>query len=164
LALGRGALEQARTKAGEDADRLFEEAGRKFAEASGEAQRHEALSKLGNALPAKPRPRRERRLTAVRGGRAQIMPRPSGLKTNYHEALYNWGLRFHPSKTKAGKDADRLFEASRPQVREALRLKPDDTSAQQLGHGASDQAKTKAGWKPTGCSSKRAGSSPRPSS
>jgi cytochrome c-type biogenesis protein CcmH/NrfG/MinD-like ATPase involved in chromosome partitioning or flagellar assembly len=145
---GVALLEQARTKAGEDADRLFEEAGRKFAEALRlKPNDHEALSNWGNALSGQAK--------AKAGAEADRLFEEAGhryaeavrLKTNYHEALYNWGLALSiQAKTKAGKDADRLFEEAGRKYAEALRLKPDDHKAlNNWGTALSDQAKTKAG-------------------
>jgi cytochrome c-type biogenesis protein CcmH/NrfG len=62
-------------------------------------------------------------------------------------ALNNWGLALASrAETKAGEDADRLFEEAGRKYAEALRLNPDSPEAlAKWGATLSGQANTKAG-------------------
>jgi Tfp pilus assembly protein PilF len=145
---GLALCEQAKTKAGEEADRLYQEAGRKYAEALRlKPDDHEALSNWGVALCEQ--------AAAKAGEEADRLFEEAGrkyaealrLKPDYPEALSNWGNALsRQARTKAGEEADRLFEEAARKYAEALRLKPNFPEV--LGNwGAvlSEQAKTKAG-------------------
>ena len=145
---GNALSDQAKTKAGEEADRLFEEAGRKFAEALRlKADDHEALSNWGAALSdqAKAKAGEEADRLLEEAGRkfAEVLR----LKPDYHVALNNWGNALSDqAKTKAGREAERLFEEAGRKYAEALRLKPDYHEAlYNWGVALSEQTKTTAG-------------------
>jgi cytochrome c-type biogenesis protein CcmH/NrfG/MinD-like ATPase involved in chromosome partitioning or flagellar assembly len=139
---------RAKKKAGEESDRLFDEAGRKFAEALRlRPDSYEALSNWGNALSDQ--------ATAKAGEEADRLFKEAGckyaealrLKPDLHEALSNWGATLSDqAKTKAGEEADRLFQAAELKYAEALRLKPDYAEAlSNWGAALCGRAKTKAG-------------------
>jgi tetratricopeptide (TPR) repeat protein len=139
---------RAKTNAGGEADRLLEEAGRKFAEALRlKPDYREALGNWGNALSdqAKTKAGEEAdRLFEEAGRRYSEALR---LKPDDHQVLINWGAALHDqAKTKAGEEADWLFEEAGRKYAEALRLNPDSPEAlAKWGATLSGQANTKAG-------------------
>jgi cytochrome c-type biogenesis protein CcmH/NrfG len=145
---GLALASRAETKAGEDADRLFEEAGRRYAEALRlKPDYREALGNWGNALSdqAKTKAGEEAdRLFEEAGRRYSEALR---LKPDDHQVLINWGAALHDqAKTKAGEEADWLFEEAGRKYAEALRLNPDSPEAlAKWGATLSGQANTKAG-------------------
>jgi cytochrome c-type biogenesis protein CcmH/NrfG len=139
---------RAKTKTGEEADRLFEQAGRKYAEALRlKPDYHEALSNWGAALSdqAKTKAGEEADRLFEESGRKYA--EALRLKPDFLEALNNWGNALcEQAKTKAGEDSDRLFEEAGRKYAEALRFKPDDYEVLlNWGVALSGQAKTKAG-------------------
>src|ERR1022692_3448122 len=145
---GNALYAMAKTKAGEEADRLFAEAGGKYAEALRlKPDYHAALYNWGAALSdhATTKVGKEAdRLFAEAGGKFAEALR---LKPDLHEAPFNWGNALSAqAKTRAGAEADRLFAEAGGKYAEALRLKPDYLEAlNNWGAALSDQAKTKAG-------------------
>src|ERR1039457_773955 len=145
---GNALSAQAATKAGEEADWLFAEAGGKYAEALRlKPDYHEALNNWGNALSAqaarKAGEEADHLFAEASGKYAEVLR----LKPDFREALKNWGNALSAqAKTKVGEEADRLFAEASSKYAEALRLKADDHEALfDWGVALSDQAKTKAG-------------------
>jgi cytochrome c-type biogenesis protein CcmH/NrfG/MinD-like ATPase involved in chromosome partitioning or flagellar assembly len=145
---GNALYAMAKTKAGEEADRLFAEAGGKYAEALRLKPDYlEALNNWGAALSDQAKTKaggQSDRLFAEAGSKYAEALR---LKPDYHAALYNWGAALSDhATTKVGKEADRLFAEAGGKFAEALRLKPDLHEALfNWGNALSAQAKTKAG-------------------
>jgi tetratricopeptide (TPR) repeat protein len=138
----------AKTKAGEEADRLFDEAGRKYAEALRlKPDYPEVLSNWGNALSDQAKTKAGEDADRLFEEADRKHTEASRLKPDVPEALSNWGAALSDwAKTKAGEDADRLFEEAGRKHAEALRLKPDFPKA--LANWARtlcDRAKAKAG-------------------
>jgi len=102
---GVALLEQARTKAGEDADRLFEEAGRKFAEALRlKPNDHEALSNWGNALSGQAKTKAGEEADRLFEEAGRKYAEALKLKPGFHEAFSNWGSALlDQGKTKEGR-------------------------------------------------------------
>jgi MinD-like ATPase involved in chromosome partitioning or flagellar assembly len=109
---GAALADQAATEEGEDADRLFEEASRKFAEALRlKPDFPEVLGNWGNALynQAKTKAGEEADRLFEEAGRKYA--EALRLEPDHPEALGNWGhALYDQAKTKAGEEADRLFE------------------------------------------------------
>jgi cytochrome c-type biogenesis protein CcmH/NrfG len=145
---GNALYAQAKTKAGEKADRLLAEAGKKYAEALRlKPDDHEVLSNWGAALAEQAKTKdgeKSDRLFAEAGSKYAEALR---LKPDFHAALNNWGAALSAqAKTKAGEEADRLFAEAGSKYAEALRLKPDYHEAlNNWGIALSAQAKTKTG-------------------
>src|ERR1022692_3312124 len=113
---GAALADQAETEEGEDADRLFEEAGRKFAEALRlKPDFPEVLGNWGNGLynQAKTKAGEEADRLFEEAGRKYA--EALRLEPDHPEALGNWGhALYDQAKTKDGEEADRLFnEAGR---------------------------------------------------
>jgi cytochrome c-type biogenesis protein CcmH/NrfG len=144
---GNALSDQAKTKAGEEADPLFEEAGRKFAEALRlNPDSHEALNNWGVALSSQAKTKA--------GEEANRLFEEAGLKfaealrlnPDFREALNNWGVALSDQAAKPGENADRLFEEAGRKFAEALRLKPDDHEAlYNWGTALFDQAGPRVG-------------------
>jgi len=140
--------EQAKTMAGEGADRLFEEAGRKYAESLRlKPDDPEVLNNWGVALSDQAKTRAGEEADRLFEEASRRYAEALRLKPDYHEALFNWGVALSDqAKTKPGAEADRLFEEAGRKHAEALRLKPDLLQALgNWGLALYDQAKTKAG-------------------
>ena len=139
---------RAKTKAGEEADRLFEEAGHKYAEALHlKPDHHEALGNWGVALSDQAKTKAGEEADRLFEDSGRKYAAALRLKPDYHQALGNWGNALSDqAKTKAGEEADRLFEEAGRKYAEALRLKPDFPQAlSNWGVALSEQARTKAG-------------------
>ena len=122
---GSALLRRARTKTGEEADRLFVEAGGKYAEALRlKPDNHEALNNWGSALlgQAKTKSGEEAdRLFAEAGGKYAEALR---LKPEDHEVLNNWAAALSgQAKTKPGEEAEQLFRQAREKLLEAERIR-----------------------------------------
>jgi tetratricopeptide (TPR) repeat protein len=140
--------DQARTKAGEEADRLFEEAGRKYAEALRlKPDSSEALNNWANSLSDQARTKAGEEADRLFEEAGRKYAEALRLKPDFHQALYNWGgALLDQAKTKVGEEADRLFEEAGRKCGEALRLKPDDLVAlNNWGVTLLHQARRKAG-------------------
>jgi tetratricopeptide (TPR) repeat protein len=108
---GNALSDQATTKQGAEADRLFAEAGAKYEAALKiKPDKHEAFNNWGNALfdQAKTKQGGEAdRLFAEAGAKYEAALK---IKPDKHEAFNNWGnALFDQAKTKQGGEADRLF-------------------------------------------------------
>jgi tetratricopeptide (TPR) repeat protein len=117
---------QAKTKQGAEADRLFAEAGAKYAHALEiKPDNHEALNNWGNALSdqAKTKQGAEAdRLFAEAGARyAQALE----IKPDKHDALNNWGAALlEQAKTKQGQELKRYRDLARGKLTAAQALRP----------------------------------------
>jgi tetratricopeptide (TPR) repeat protein len=122
---GIALFRQAKTKAGEEADRLFEEAGRKYAEALRlKPDHHTALGNWGNALSgwAKIKAGQEADRLLEEAGRKYA--EALRLKPDYDTALSNWGVAFFDqAKTKAGEEAGHLLQQARQKLLGAERVR-----------------------------------------
>ncbi len=157
----------ARTKQGEAADRLFEAAYQKFAEALKlKPDKHEALSNWGAALLAQAETKQgeaaDRLFEAAYQKFADALKAQAGLSRGARQLGRALPLRQRPSR---GEAADRLFEAAYQKFAEALKLKPDMHEALSnwgIALLRSGQRPSRA-RPPTGCSRRHIRSMPRPS-
>src|ERR1022692_2853402 len=117
----------ARAKTGAEADRLFAEAGSKYAEAFRlKPDYHEALYNWGAALSDQATTKAGEEADRLYVEASSKYAEALRLKPDYHEALNNWGVALaDQATTKAGEEADRLFAEAGSKCAEALRLKPD---------------------------------------
>ena len=145
---GNELYNQAKLKTGGEADRLFEEAGKKYESAlKVKPDKHEALNNWGLALSdqAKLKTGAEaERLFEEAGKKYEAALK---LKPDKHEALNNWGILLRDrAKLKTGAEAERLFEEAGKKYEAALKIKPDKHEAlNNWGIVLSDQAKLKTG-------------------
>src|ERR1022692_3101705 len=139
---------QAKMKTGEEADRLYAEAGRRYAEALRlEPDYHAALSNWSVALSDQAKTKAGEEADRLFSEACSKCAEALRLKPDYHAALYNWGNALYAqAKTKAGEEADRLFAEAGGKFAEALRLKPNDQEVlNNWGNALYAQATTKAG-------------------
>jgi tetratricopeptide (TPR) repeat protein len=115
----------AKTKAGEEAERLFEEAGRKYAEALGlRPDDHTALSNWGNALSDQAKTRAGKEADRLFEEANRKYTEALRLKPEYHVALSNWGVALlDQAKTKAGEEAGHFLQEARQKLLEAERMR-----------------------------------------
>jgi tetratricopeptide (TPR) repeat protein len=116
---------RAKTKAGEDADRLLDEAGRKYAEALRlKPDDHEVLNNWGAALTDQAK--------AKAGDDADRLFEEAGrkftealrLRPGFPEALSNWGAALINQGTmKRGEEAERLLRQARQKLQEAEQIR-----------------------------------------
>ncbi|WP_089725919.1 TPR end-of-group domain-containing protein [Candidatus Thiosymbion oneisti] len=145
---GNDLSEQAETKTGAEADRLFAAATEKYQAALAiKPDKHEALNNWGLTLSeqAKTKTGAEAdELFAVAGEKYQAA---LAIKPDGHQALSNWGLAlYHQAETKGGAEADGLFAAAIEKYQAALAIKPDDHQAlSNWGSALYKQAETKTG-------------------
>jgi len=140
--------EQAKTKSGTDADRLFAESYEKFAQALElEPGFYEALNIWGFVLSEQAKTKSGTDADPLFAESYEKFARALELKPDYHEALNNCGVALsEQAKTKSDEEADRLFAESHEMYNRALELEPGFHEA--LGNWGitlSEQAKTKSG-------------------
>ncbi len=139
---------QARTKTGEEADRLYALAGEKFQAALAiKPDMHEALNNWGVALTNQARTKTGEeadRLYALAGEKFQAA---LAIKPEMHEALTNWGVALGgQASTKTGEEAHRLYALAGEKYQAALAIKPDMHEAlNNWGAALGSQARTKTG-------------------
>src|ERR1017187_5079195 len=127
VALNTGGIalsRQAKTKAGEEADRLFEEAGRKYAEALRlKPDYPEALSNWGAALYGQAKTKAGEDADRLFEEAGRKYAEALRLKPDYHEALSNWGAALSDQATmKRGEESVNLLRQARAEVLEAQRI------------------------------------------
>ena len=148
LMQGNALFEQAQTKTGDEAYRLFALAGKKYQAALKiKPDKHEALYNWGLALFEQAQTKtgdEAYRLFALAGKKYQAALK---IKPDKHEALNNWGLALSAqAKTKTGKEADRLFAQAVEKYQAALKIKPNLYEAiNSWGLALADQARSKTG-------------------
>ena len=145
---GNVLFDQARKKAGEQADALFGEAYEKYAQALAiEADKHEALYNWGLALSVQARTKAGEQADALFGEAYEKYAQALAINPDLHQALYKWGLALsEQAKTKAGEQADALFGEAYEKYAQGLAIEPDDHEAlYDWGTALLDEAKTKAG-------------------
>ncbi|MFP2911510.1 SIR2 family protein, partial [Pyxidicoccus sp. 3LFB2] len=145
---GNSLAEEAKTKTGAEADRLFGETGEKYAEALRlKPDMHEALNNWGAALYDWARTKTGAEADRLFAQAGEKYAEALRLKPDMHDALNNWGNVLSDwAKTKTGAETDRLFGEAGEKYAEALRLKPDMHEAlTNWGAALSDWAKTKTG-------------------
>jgi len=145
---GNSLSDQAKTKTGEETDRLFALAGEKYQAALKiKPDEHEALNNWGSALSEQAKTKtgdEADRLFVLAWEKYQAAIK---IKPDKHEALNNWGSALSiQAKTKTGKETDRLFALAGEKYQAALKIKPDDHEAlNKWGLALYRQAKTKTG-------------------
>ncbi len=145
---GNALNRQARTKQGEAADRLFEAAYQKYAEALKlKPDFPQALYNWGVALGIQARTKQGEAADRLFEEEYQKYAEALKIKADLPEALNNWGAALgDQAETKQGEAADRLFEAAYQKYAEAIKLKPDVTETlNNWGAALGNQAKTKQG-------------------
>jgi Tfp pilus assembly protein PilF len=145
---GTALVKQARIKTGEEADKLFALAGKKYAAAiEVKPDRHEALYNWGNALSDQAKIKTEEEADKLFALAGEKYAAALAVKPDKHDALNNWGLALtDQAKTKSGEEADKLFALAGEKYAAALAVKPDKHDAlNNWGNALSDQARTKTG-------------------
>jgi tetratricopeptide (TPR) repeat protein len=124
---GNALSERAKTKSGEEAERLFLEAAAKYQAALGiKPNMPEALNNWGNALADQARIKKGNEVDALFAEAAEKYKAALAIKEDMAEALFNWGntLLDHGG-TKTGDEADRLFSEAAAKYQAALAMRPD---------------------------------------
>ena len=108
---GSALYDQARTKQGAEADRLFAEAFAKYEAALKiKPDYHEALNNWGNALSYQARTKQGEEADRLFAEAIAKYEAALKIKPDAHEALNNWGYALYDqARTKQGEEADRLF-------------------------------------------------------
>jgi cytochrome c-type biogenesis protein CcmH/NrfG len=149
LASWGGALARlATTKAPEEADQVFAEAGRKYAEALRlRPDFHQPLIAWGKMLSDEAKMKSGEEADRLFEEAAGKYANALRLKPDYYEALASWGNTLSSqAKTKTGEEADRLFAEAGAKYAEALRLEPGDGRVlASWGNTLLAQGETKAG-------------------
>jgi len=146
--LGNVLSERAKTKNGEEADRLFAQAAEKYAAALKiRPDMHEALNNWGTALSEQAKTKTGEEADRLFARAGEKYAAALKIKPDKHGALYNWGNALSAqAKTKTGEEADRLFAQAGEKYAAALKIKPDKHEAlNNWGNALSAQANTKTG-------------------
>ena len=144
---GNALQDQAKTRSGDEADRLFQEAGDKYQAALEiKPDMHEALYNWGYTLDDQARTKSGEeadRLFQLAGEKYQAALE---IKPDKYVALHNWGkVLADQARTKSGEEADRLFQLAGEKYRAVLEIKPDTHEAlNNWGSALLDQARTKS--------------------
>ena len=145
---GDSLSKQAKTKTGENADRLFALATEKYhAALKLKPDYHEAINNWGLALSCQAGTKTGEeadRLFALVGEKYQAALK---IKPDDHGTLCNWGLALYcQAETKTGEEADRLFALAAEKYQAALKIKPGKCEAlSNWGLALFGQAETKTG-------------------
>ena len=122
---GAALADQAETEEGEDADRFFEEAGRKYAEALRlKPDFPEVLGNWGNALYSQAKTKAGEEADRLFEEAGRKYAEALRLKPDYHEALVNWGAALSGQATmKRGEEAGHLLRQARQKLLEAEQMR-----------------------------------------
>jgi len=145
---GSSLTEQAKTKTGEEANRLLAQAGQKYAAALAiKPDRHEAFYNWGNALSAQAKSKTGEEADRLFAQAGEKYAAALAIKPDNHDALNNCGTALlDQAKSKTGEGADRLFAQAGEKYAAALAIKPDNHDAlNNWGTALSAQAETKTG-------------------
>ena len=125
--LGNALSDQAEQKKGEEADRLWTEAGEKYARAlATKADMHEALYNWGTALQAHAEHKKGEEAVRLLAQAEAKYAQALGIQPDMYEALYNWGrvLSVRAKQTQ-GQESDQLLAEAQGKYQQALTIKPD---------------------------------------
>ena len=145
---GNSLANQAKSKTGEEADRLFALAGEKYQAALKiKPDCHEALHWWGNTLTDQAKTKtgeKADQLFALAGKKYQAALK---IKPDDHDVLCTWGLAFSTqARTKTGEEADQFYAQAGEKYQAALKIKPDYYNVLYVwGLNLHSQAKTKTG-------------------
>ena len=148
IELGNRLGDQANARLAEEADRLFEAAGEKFAQAIAiKPDQHDALYNWGTTLGDQAKTKTGNEADRLFEAAGEKFAQAIAIKPDQHDAIYNWGTTLgDQAKTKTGDEADRLFEAAGEKYAQAVAIKPDKYEAlNNWGTTLGGQAKTKTG-------------------
>ncbi len=148
IMLGNELYDHAKTKSGDEADRLFLAAIEKYNAAfDSKPSFHVALNNWGAALDALAKTKSGDEAEKLFLAAIDKYDATVKIKSDYHQALYNWGLALYDlAKIKSGNEADRLFHAAIEKYEAAVKIKPDLHEAlNNWGIALSALAQTKSG-------------------
>ena len=128
---GTALCDQAKTKEGDEADRLFQLAGDKYARAVEiKPEDHEAWYNWGTTLSDQAKAKDGAAANSLFQQAAEKHARAVQLKPGMHEAWNNWGTALSDqAKTKQGAEADSLFQQAGEKYARAIAIKPDKHEA-----------------------------------
>jgi cytochrome c-type biogenesis protein CcmH/NrfG len=141
-------LAWAKTKHGDEADRLFEEAGAKYAQAVNiKPEMEDAWNNWGQTLSGRANTKQGSDADRLFGEAVAKYEHAVRIKPDMYAAWSNWGAALTKlAKTKQGADADRHFEEAGAKNEQAVRIKPDFHEAwNNWGTALAEWAKTKQG-------------------
>jgi tetratricopeptide (TPR) repeat protein len=145
---GNSQYKLAQTKTGSEADKLFEEAYKKYEAALKIIpDKHDALNNWGNALSEQAKTKTGPEADKFFEEAYKKYEAALKIEPDDHEILNNWGSTlFEQAKTKTGPEADKFFEEAYKKYEAALKIIPDYYEAlNNWGGVLSEQAKTKTG-------------------
>jgi NAD-dependent SIR2 family protein deacetylase len=124
---GNALFEQAKTKTGEEADKLFTLAGKKYAAALEiKPDIHEALNNWGNALFEQAKTKTGEEADKLFTLAGEKYAAALEIKPDKHEALNNWGNALaYQAKTKTEEEASKLQKLAEEKMAEATKLRSE---------------------------------------
>ena len=138
----------ARTKTGEQADELFNQAFEKYQKATQfKPDKHEAFYNWGTDLGYLARTKTEEQADELFNQAFEKYQKATQFKPDMYEAFYNWGnVLGYLARTKTGEQADELFNQTFEKYQKATQFKPDYHKAfYNWGTNLGDLARTKTG-------------------
>jgi tetratricopeptide (TPR) repeat protein len=147
VAQGNALTKEARTKTGEEADKLYTLAGEKYAAAVAiKPDRHEALYNWGIVLDDHARTKTGEEADKLYTLAGEKYAAALAIKPDSQDALNNWALILvRQARTKTGEEADKLYTLATEKYAAALAIKPDNDALYNWGRALDDQARTKTG-------------------
>jgi tetratricopeptide (TPR) repeat protein len=123
---GNALSDQAKTRAGEEADRLFAQAYEKYQAALEiKPDMHEALNNWGAALSDQAKAKAGEEADGLFALAYEKYQAALEIKPDKHEVLNNWGATlFAQAKTEAGEEADRQFAEAKEKLLSAEAISP----------------------------------------
>jgi hypothetical protein len=125
---GNAISDKAKTKTGDEADRLLSEASERYQAALAiNPNMHQALNNWGNTIADRARLKKGTALDdALFAEAAQKYQAALMIKQDMAEALFNWGnALLDQGGNKVGEEADRLFSEAAVKYQAALAIRPD---------------------------------------
>ena len=123
---GSAVIKRARTKSGDDVDRLFAEAYEKYQKALEiKPNMHEAFNNWGNALLEQAKAENGADADRLFVEAEEKYQKALEIKPDKHEAFNNWGVALmHYAREKSGADADRLFAEAEEKYQKVKEIAP----------------------------------------
>jgi len=124
---GNTISDKAKTRTGEEADRLLSEASEKYQAALAiNPNMHQALNNWGNTIADRARLKSGTEVDVLFAEAAQKYKAALTIKQDMAEALFNWGnALLDQGGQKVGEEADRLFSEAEEKYQAALAIRPD---------------------------------------
>ena len=148
VSVGNEFLAEAQNKNGEEADRLWAQAGEKYEAALKiDPDKHEAFYNWANTVAAQAQTKSGAEANELWALAGEKYEEALKIQSDDHDALNNWGTALaEQAQTKSGKEADRLWALAGKKYEAALNINPDKHEPlNNWANALNEQAQTKSG-------------------